>query len=443
MICRKCQSNLADGETICPSCGYDNSKRPVNGGKLALVILAVLAAVALIVLAVVGIVRQAGQDETEPSEPTSSLSATGEVSGAMVRDSYVFTGEDISAELDKTVVTMGDSTLTNRLFQVVYWMSYYDFMNTYGGYSSSIGLDTTKPLGEQQCAFSQGTWEQYFVDAAVRAWAQYQALKIEADEAEFTLSQDSTTQLESLHDTLQESASNAGFETVDEMLQADFGAGVTEDVYREYLTMFLTSMEYYYAKVDEMEISEEDIEFYFETNAATFEQQGITKETPATISVRHILLSPDGEKVGDSYTTEQLKQAREKAEAVYQEWKDGDATVESFAALATEKSEDPGSKSNGGLYENVTPGQMLQTFNDWCFDPARKPGDTGIVDTPYGSHVMYFVEASEEKYWRGVAEDSLTKNLSNSFLQETLEKHAYEVDYFAIALNNVSQVKAS
>lgn len=29
-------------------------------------------------------------------------------------------------------------------------MSYYDFMNTYGGYSSSIGLDTTKPLGEQQ-----------------------------------------------------------------------------------------------------------------------------------------------------------------------------------------------------------------------------------------------------------------------------------------------------
>ena len=34
---------------------------------------------------------------------------------------------------------------------------------------------------------------------------------------------------------------------------------------------------------------------------------------------------------------------------------------------------------------------MVTEFNDWCFDSARKPGDTGIVDTQYGAHVMYFV----------------------------------------------------
>ena len=41
---------------------------------------------------------------------------------------------------------------------------------------------------------------------------------------------------------------------------------------------------------------------------------------------------------------------------------------------------------------------MVTAFNDWCFDSARKPGDTGIVETTYGYHVMYFVSTSEQTY---------------------------------------------
>ena len=33
---------------------------------------------------------------------------------------------------------------------------------------------------------------------------------------------------------------------------------------------------------------------------------------------------------------------------------------------------------------------MVTEFNDWCFDESRQPGDTGIVETSYGVHVMYF-----------------------------------------------------
>lgn len=79
------------------------------------------------------------------------------------------------------------------------------------------------------------------------------------------------------------------------------------------------------------------------------------------------------------------------AEDLLKQWKDGEATEDSFAALAEENSTDPGSASNGGLYEGVSPGQMVTEFNDWLFDEARKPGDTGVVDTQYGSHIMYYV----------------------------------------------------
>ena len=75
-----------------------------------------------------------------------------------------------------------------------------------------------------------------------------------------------------------------------------------------------------------------------------------------------------------------------------------EATEDSFAALAAEKTEDEGSKENGGLYEDVYPGQMVTAFNDWCFDAGRKPGDTGIVETEYGCHVMYYSGDSDITY---------------------------------------------
>ena len=120
------------------------------------------------------------------------------------------------------------------------------------------------------------------------------------------------------------------------------------------------------------------------------------------VNVRHILAGFEGgttdEQGNTTYSDEEKAAAQKTAEDLLSQWKQGEATEESFAALATEKTTDPGSKENGGLYENVYPGQMVSAFNNWCFDESRKPGDTGIVETSYGYHVMYFVGQSEETY---------------------------------------------
>lgn len=120
-------------------------------------------------------------------------------------------------------------------------------------------------------------------------------------------------------------------------------------------------------------------------------------------NVRHILVSFEGGTTDSNtnvttYSDEEKAAAKEKAEELLNQWKSGDATEDSFAALATENSTDPGSVENGGLYENIYPGQMVATFNDWCFDESRKPGDTGIVETNYGYHVMYFVGDAQQNY---------------------------------------------
>lgn len=108
-----------------------------------------------------------------------------------------------------------------------------------------------------------------------------------------------------------------------------------------------------------------------------------------TVNVRHILIS-----TSDSVTAEDARSQIEEIQAEYEE----DPTEEHFAELAETYSSDTSSNTNGGLYENVAPGQMVEEFNDWIFADNRQAGDVGIVETDYGCHLMYFVGDGEYSY---------------------------------------------
>lgn len=116
-----------------------------------------------------------------------------------------------------------------------------------------------------------------------------------------------------------------------------------------------------------------------------------------TASVRHILVMAEADEDG-TYSMEALTAARERAEEILAEYEAGDRTEESFAALAEQYSEDSGSNTNGGLYENIARGQMVEEFDVFCFE-EHQPGDTGIVfgeSSSYaGYHVMYYVGEGE------------------------------------------------
>lgn len=131
--------------------------------------------------------------------------------------------------------------------------------------------------------------------------------------------------------------------------------------------------------------------------------EGSTDNNIALKNIRHILVNYEGGTTDSStgmttYSDEEKKAAKDAAEDLLEQWKSGDATEDSFAALATEHTDDPGSAETGGLYEDVFPGQMVANFNDWCFDESRKVGDTGLVESDYGYHVMYFAGDSELTY---------------------------------------------
>ena len=125
------------------------------------------------------------------------------------------------------------------------------------------------------------------------------------------------------------------------------------------------------------------------------------------------------QQTGETLDDEKLNEAKKNADDALDTWKKGDKTEDSFAALASDLTEDSGSQPNGGLYENVLPGSMVAPFDSWIFDANRKPGDTEIVETEYGYHVMYFVSANETPYYDSV--------IRNEKANEDVEKEVDEL----------------
>lgn len=116
----------------------------------------------------------------------------------------------------------------------------------------------------------------------------------------------------------------------------------------------------------------------------------VAKEEYLTVNVRHVLFGTDAYENKDA--------AKAKAQEVMNSFKAGTVNEEEFAKLVKEFSTDTGSVEEGGLYENVYKGQMVDSFNDWCFDEARKTGDVDLVESDNGWHLMYFVGNGEAKW---------------------------------------------
>ncbi len=140
------------------------------------------------------------------------------------------------------------------------------------------------------------------------------------------------------------------------------------------------------------------------------------RDDTKTVDVRHILVTSASVQTedGSTATSEQIKA---KADEIFAQW---DGTEEGFAALARKYSQDTNA-ALGGIYEAVTEGYMIDTYNDWIFDESRKSGDTGFVETSYGWHIMYFI-GDNDPSWYVEAENTLVTGAYNEWRKGLLEE---------------------
>lgn len=109
------------------------------------------------------------------------------------------------------------------------------------------------------------------------------------------------------------------------------------------------------------------------------------------------------------------------AQTILDEWKNGEATEESFIALCEKYSEEESSKENGGLLEAVLPSGMDESLSGWLFDKERKAGDTTAVTMEDGyNYVMYFMGHNEPE-WKLSIKSTLLGNVMGEYLEQISE----------------------
>ena len=114
----------------------------------------------------------------------------------------------------------------------------------------------------------------------------------------------------------------------------------------------------------------------------------------------------------------------------------GEATEETFAEMANEHSIDGGSNTNGGLYTGLTQDtSFVPEFMEWYLDESRQVGDTGVVRTDYGYHIMYF--SGSEPIWKTGVETMALSQWGTEMITTANEKWPMEVNFKGIVLGPV------
>lgn len=415
-------------------------------GKIALAAAALVVLLAiLIALVVYGMDRkqpeetvpttQAATAATEASETTpATVPADGNPDDVTCKGTYTVTDAEALAYRDTVVAAVDGKELTNGVLQIYYWRAVQDFLSNYGAYAAYFGLDYTKPLDTQMSLEEGMTWQQYFLMVGLNNWHQVQAMGLEAENAQVGISAEDQEHLDNLRQSLESTAGQYGV-TVEDLLNSNFGPGADFGDFETYQRDYCLGVPYYYTQCDKLVPTDQELEDFFAAHEEEYNQNSITKDG-VLVDVRHILIMPEGgttdESGNTSYSEEEWQACQEKAEGLLSQWSAGDKTEEGFAQLANENSSDGGSNTNGGLYENVTVGQMVQEFNDWCFDESRKPGDTGLVKTQFGYHVMYF--SASRPQWRAYAQQDWTTEQTTALLENMTKSHPIQVSYDKIQL---------
>ena len=456
------KQQLEEDVTVCPECETDNAPAEPKGivltpGKLVAIVAGVVVLTAVVVALIMGGMGFSFNKtvETQPVEtqmpsvpvvtmPAPTIPADGNPDDATCKGSYTVTDEEVIANTATVVATVGSQQLTNAELQIYYWLEVQNFIAQYGSYAAYFGLDLTQPLDTQVCTLSENpvTWQQYFLASALADWHNYAALAEEAQLNSYELEQEYVDMIAKLPETLATDAGIQGFASAEEFLAYNVGAGATISDYQRYMTTYYNGFMYFQSQYEAMVPTQEEMESYFAEHEEEYAAQGITKDG-IFVDVRHILILPEGATVETIYTETFSEEAwaagEKKAQDILNEWLSGEQTEDHFALLANDHSQDPGSQTMGGLYTNVYVGQMVEEFEAWCFDEARKPGDYGIVKTALGYHIMYF--SASRPIWQSQVESDMLGERGMAMITATTDKYPMAVEYEKIMLGYVNMTK--
>jgi len=325
------------------------------------------------------------EETTEPTtEPGPTAPPDGDPNDITARGSYLGTVDPGTA-----VASVGDAALTADLLQLYYGLT----VSQWRAAETEPAPDWDLSLDVQECPLDTAaiTWQQFFLQRALDTWHLHAALIQQSKTAVMKLDPEFLPSAENHEKYMEETMPvmeilygrdpsyklnelNAAFmDTLPDLLEGLGGA----DALAEALGGSAVTGE------NLLTLAELLNEAYAYFIWARW--QALPEEEPQsgdTVTFRHVLLIP-----GDGDWEACEKQAQQLLDS-YLRGKMADEAR--FAVVANENSMDEGTRLNGGLYEYVAKGQTVDALDAWLFDPARTAGETAVIRSDLGVHIVYF-----------------------------------------------------
>ena len=412
-------------------------------------------------------VPEAPTVETTPPAPTPVVVPDGQSSSLRCLDSY--TARIGSDGADRVAAVCGSEELTNAQLQIYYLNAIRSFQME--GFPN--GPDFSQPLETQLCPLGDGTlsWQHYFLQKALDAWqtellllqaakeprpVQEEAFKpnetddlhgkyvakelpvnnfLYQDQPCYKPNSMHQAYLDGLEEQLEKLAVNMGYASLDDCAESLFAGTVSAQELVEAAMRYNTAYMLFTEESYDITVTDREVEDYLAAHMAE-----LSSDDDRTVTFRHILLIPAGAKIaadGTVVATEaQWENTKKQAESILTNWNRSYLPQRglnyNFAWLANQESMDAGSKLNGGLYENIHPGQLLSPLDEWLFDKTRKEEDIAILRSEVGYHIVFFCGTGSAA--REQAKQALTQEKALKQWEAPRKKNPLKVDYSAVEL---------
>lgn len=287
---------------------------------------------------------------------------------------------------------------------------YYTIYSNYAQYASYGAVPTSAADGSFDLAaacslagYETKTWGDYIKDSALKQLQDTYILAAYAAEAGMTITEAGQSTIDSFYTSVQTYADSSSL-SLDAYLTTMYGDQISKATLDPIIVRYLVAGDFMTSLEKDYTFTDAELQTFYTANADSYTNTDLPK-------VRHILYwAPAGIASTTDATAEELAAAKAAADATLAQVKSYDDMV----ALGDTALADA-SATESAEY-TVATGDMVAEFETWCYDTARKPGDTGIVQTEYGYHVMFYV--GSEKDWTTDAISALTTEKYEAYMTE-------------------------
>lgn len=403
-------------------------------------------------------------ESTRPA-PLTVVVPDGNPGSVFCMDSYTRSADNAG----RIAATCAGEKLTNAQLQIYY----LNAISTYQLEENPENPDYSQPLEHQLCPLGDGTlsWQHYFLQQAMKDWQtellllqavqepriiQEEAFKpnetdnlhgkyvaddlpvndfLYSDQPCYKPNSMHQAYLDGLQDQLEELARQRGYATLADYADAMFGSAVSAQALVEAAQNYNLGYMLFTENSYDITVTEEEVDEYLAAHPRELPDDG-----SYSVNLRHVLLIPGGATVAEDGTVrasqQQWRDCEKKAKSLLQSWSqeylNSLGKEYNFARLANRESTDAGSKLNGGLYQNIRPGQLIKQLDEWCFAPERQAEDIAILRSRLGYHIVFFCGTNSNA--RTAARQALTEEKELEQWETRRQENPLNVNYSAVAV---------